>query len=66
MNIFFNFQSTVNGEPGEHIQNVPKAVEVEHSQDQDLNQWLKVMEDHVLAFLLKQKIATLKAVPVSQ
>ena len=56
----------MNRKRGEHIQNVQKAVEAEHSQDQDLNQWLKVMEDHVLACLLKQKIATLKAVPVSQ
>ena len=49
----FQFQSTVNGEFGENTQNVPKAVEVENSQDQDLNHWLKVTEEHVLASLLK-------------
>ena len=50
----FQYQSTtVNGEFGENIQNVPKAVEVENSQDQDLNHWLKVTEEHVLASLLK-------------
>ena len=48
-----------------NIQYVPKLVEVERNQDQDLKQYWNSMEDHVLAFLQKQEHATLKIVQVS-
>ena len=52
------------GEAGGDIQHVPKHVEVVQKLDPGLNQWLRCMEENVMAQQPKECLVTLKAVPV--
>ena len=59
------FQWIVFGEAGIDFQHVPKHVEVGQKQEPGLNQWLRRMEENVMAHQPKQYLVTLTAVLVS-
>ena len=55
----------MSGETGMDIQHAPKNVEAEQRLDPGLNQWLRRMEENVMAHHLRECLVTLTAVPVS-